>query len=48
MPKSLLGTHYIIFIHGKESNNKQAGAELGQAQLKLGFDFTSISVELVW
>ena len=26
---------------------EQAGAELGQAQLKLGFDFNSISVELV-
>ena len=35
-----------MFSHGGRQNNKtkQAGAELGQAQLKLGLDFNSINL----
>ena len=33
-----------IIIVWKQIETKQAGAELGQAQLKLGLDFNSISL----
>ena len=34
--------------HPSRKNNQQAGAELGQAQLKLGLDFTPIFSRFVF
>ena len=40
-PKQINSVHDIASESWSKNNVKQAGAELGQAQLKLGLDFTS-------